>query len=232
MYPLILKRTWERRKTMKTDNELQRRYVMDELAWEPSVNAAEIGVSVNSSVVTLSGYVESYPQKWAAERAAERVKGIKAVADEIEVRLPGGWERTDSDIARAAVNVLEWNTLVPQDRVQILVQKGWITLDGTVEFHYQRAEAERAVRSLFGVKGVVNRINLKPAVSPEDVKDQIVEALERAAEVDAKRISVGATNGKVILKGSVKSWVEREEAERAAWAAPGVSEVDNCIEIA
>jgi osmotically-inducible protein OsmY len=217
---------------MKTDNELQRRYVMDELAWEPSVNAAEIGVSVNSSVVTLSGYVESYPQKWAAERAAERVKGIKAVADEIEVRLPGGWERTDSDIARAAVNVLEWNTLVPQDRVQILVQKGWITLDGTVEFHYQRAEAERAVHSLFGVKGVVNRINLKPGVSPEDVKGQIVEALERAAEVDAKRISVGATDGKVILKGSVKSWVEREEAERAAWAAPGVIEVANYIEIA
>lgn len=123
---------------MKTDNELQRRYVMDELAWEPSVNAAEIGVSVNSSVVTLSGYVESCPQKWAAERAAERVKGIKAVADEIEVRLPGGWERTDSDIARAAVNVLGWNTLVPQDRVQILVQKGGSLLTAPWSFTTRR----------------------------------------------------------------------------------------------
>ena len=217
--------------TTKLENELQRRYVMDELAWEPSVNTANIGVSVDSSVATLTGRVESYPQKWAAERAAERVKGVKAVANEIEVRVPGEWKRTDSDIARAAVNVLEWNTLVPQDRVQVLVQKGWITLDGSVE-HYQRAEAERAVRSLLGVKGVVNRINLKPAVSPTDVKGQIVEALERAAEVDAKWISVGATDGKVILKGNVKSWVEREEAERAAWAAPGVCEVENYIEIA
>jgi osmotically-inducible protein OsmY len=216
--------------TMKTDSELQR-YVMDELAWEPSVDAAEIGVSVDSGIVMLSGTVRSYPEKWAAERAAERVKGVKAVTDEIVVRLPGDFHRSDSDIARAAVNALEWNASVPRDRVQVLVQNGWITLDGSVEFHYQKAEAERAVRSLLGVNGVIDRINVKPLVSPADVKSQIVKALERAAEVDAKTIFVETRNGKVTLRGHVKSWVEREEAERAAWGAPGISVVTNTIEI-
>jgi osmotically-inducible protein OsmY len=216
---------------MKIDKELQK-HVMDELTWEPSVNAAQIGVSVDAGVVMLGGTVGSYPEKWAAERAAERVKGVKAVTDEIVVRLPGDFQRGDSEVARAAVNALDWNASVPQGRIQVLVQNGWITLDGTVEFHFQKAEAERAVRSLLGVKGVVNRVSLKPLISPVDVKSQIVRALERAAEVDAKKISVETRDSKVILRGAVKSWVERDEAERAAWAAPGVSDVENKIEIA
>ena len=216
---------------MKMDTELQR-HVMEELSWEPSVNAAEIGVSVDSGVVVLDGTVRSYAEKWAAEQAAERVRGVKAVSDEIEVRLPGESWRGDSEIARAALNAIEWNALVPHDRIKVLVQNGWVTLDGTVDRQYQRSEAENAVRNLLGVKGVLNRIHLLPLVSPADVKDQITRALERASEIDAKRICVEANDGKVTLKGSVRAYLEREEAERAARAAPGVLTVENRIELA
>jgi osmotically-inducible protein OsmY len=216
---------------MKGDKELQKQ-VMDELTWEPSIDSAEIGVSIDSGVVMLSGTVRSYSEKWAAERAAERVRGVKAVTDEILVRLPGDFARSDSDIARAAANNLEWNASVPPGRLQVLVENGWITLDGTVEHYFQKSEAERSVRSLRGVKGVVNRIHVRPPISPVDVKNQIVRALERAAQVDAKHISVETRDTKVILRGAVKSWVEREGAERVAWGAPGVSEVENNIEIA
>jgi osmotically-inducible protein OsmY len=216
---------------MKIDKELQQQ-VMDELAWEPSIDAAEIGASVDSGVVMLSGTVRSFPEKWAAERAAERVKGVRAVADEIVVKLPGTFQRDDADIARAALNTLEWNASVPRGRLQVLVENGWITLDGTVERYFQKSEAEMVVRKLLGVKGVVNRITVKPVISPTDVKNQIVRALARTAEVDAKRISVETRDAKVILRGAVKSWTEREAAERAAWAAPGVSDVENQIEVA
>lgn len=215
---------------MKIDKELQKQ-VMDQLAWEPSIDAAGIGVAVDSGVVMLSGTVRSYPEKWTAERATERVKGVKAVTDEIVVRLSGDFERGDSEIARAAVNTLEWNASLPHGGIQTLVENGWITLDGTVKYYFQKVEAERAVRSLLGVKGVINRINVRPQISPGDVKNQIIKALERAAQVDAKKISVETRNTKVILRGAVKSWVERDEAERAAWAAPGVSDVENKIEI-
>jgi osmotically-inducible protein OsmY len=216
---------------MKIDKELQKQ-VMDELIWEPSIDAAGIGVSVDSGVVMLSGTVQSYPEKWAAERATERVKGVKAVTDEIVVRLPGDFERGDSEIARTAVNTLDWNASLPHGRIKAIVENGWVTLDGTVEYYFQKVEAERAVRGLLGVKGVTNRVNVRPVISPGDVKGQIIKALERAAEVDAKKISVETRNTKVILRGAVKSWVERDEAERAAWAAPGVSDVENNIEIA
>jgi len=216
---------------MKTDSELQR-HVMEELAWEPSIDAAGIGVSAEGGIVTLSGEVKSFPEKWAAERAAQRVSGVRAVTDQIVVALLGGSQQSDTDIARAAANSLEWNVSVPRNRVKVLVKDGFITLDGKVDFYFQKAAAENSVRHLTGVRGVYNQLAVKPVVMAADVKSKIEKALERAAEVDAQKISVEAHNHRVILRGQVRTWLEREEAERAAWAAPGVSDVQNDIRIA
>jgi osmotically-inducible protein OsmY len=213
-----------------TDLELKRN-VESELDWEPSVNAAEIGVAVKDGIVTLTGHVQSYWQKIAAERAASRVSGVKAVANELEIRLPASSERTDEDIAHAAVNALAWSVSVPADRIKVKVSKGWITLEGTVEWKYQKAAAEKAVRDLTGVKGVVNLVEVKPRASTVEVKAAIEAALKRSAEVDASRITVEADGDKVILRGTVRSWSEREEAERAAWRSPGVRFVDNRITV-
>lgn len=206
--------------------------VESELNFEPSINAAEIGVAVKNGVVTLSGRVPSYWEKVSAERAAARVSGVKAVANELEVRLPGSSERTDEDIAQAAVDTLRWSVLVPQDRIKVKVSKGWITLEGNVDWQYQKSAAEKAVRKLYGVLGVSNLIEVKPQVSKAEVKTSIEAALKRLAEVDANRIRVDTEDGKVVLSGSVRSWFEREEAERAAWAAPGVRSVEDRIAIA
>jgi len=216
---------------MRTDTELQRG-VMEALAWDPSIDAAGIGVSSESGIVVLTGIVKSLPQKWTAERVAQRVAGVKAVTDAIIVKLPGDSERSDADIARAAVNALDWNVSVPRNRVKVVVEHGRITLDGDVRFHYEKIAAERAVRHLIGVTGVSNLISVKPPkVSVGDVKQRIEQALERAAELDAGKISVEAVEGKVTLRGTVNSWTERDEAEWAAWAAPGVSRVENDIRI-
>jgi osmotically-inducible protein OsmY len=216
---------------MKTDKELQRD-VLDELAWEPSVDAAEIGVSVENGVVVLNGVVKSLNQKWTAERVAQRVDGVRAVTDELVVKLPGDSQYGDADIAQAAVNALDWNASVPRDRIKVLVEHGLVTLQGTVEYHFQKDAAETAVRNLKGVRGVSNTVAIKPRASAGDVIQAIKRALHRAAQVDAERISVEAREGKVILRGSVRTWAEREDAERAAWAAPGVSDVQNDIRIA
>jgi osmotically-inducible protein OsmY len=216
---------------MRTDTELQRD-VMNGLAWEPGVDAAEIGVSVESGIVALNGTVKSLSQKWTAERVAQQISGVKAVADELVVKLPGDSERTDTDIARAAVNALDWNESVPRNRVKVVIEHGRVTLQGEVQFQYEKVAAEHSVRSLVGVRDVSNVISVKPPrVSPSDVKNKIEQALERAAALDARTISVEAANGKVILRGSVRSWAERDEAEWAAWAAPGVSRVENDIRV-
>ena len=202
-----------------------------ELAWEPSVNAAAIGVAMKDGIVTLTGRVSSLAEKYAAARAAVRVVGVKAVVNEIEVGLPLADRRSDEEIARTVVTSLISHASVPLDRVKAHVSQGWVTLEGTVEWDYQREAAERAVRHVRGIKGVIKRIIVQPAVTanPDVVKAQIEAALKRSAELDAQRITVETQGSKVILRGRVRSWVERQEAERATWAAPGVTEVENLI---
>jgi len=215
---------------MKTDLQLQRD-ILDELQWEPSIDAAEIGVTVDGGIVTLTGRVTTYTEKLAAERAAQRIAGVKAVANDVEVNFNGTAERTDADIAKLAVDTLKWRALIPEDRVKVAVSKGWVTLEGQVDWQYQRAAAEDAVRPLLGVRGVINDIVVKPRASASDVKTRIEAAFRRSAEVDAKKVRIEAHGGKVTLHGDVRSWSERQEAERTAWAAPGVSSVENQIAV-
>ena len=213
-----------------TDEKLERD-VISELEWEPSLNAIDIGVSVEDGVVTLRGNVRSFAERFRAERVTGRVFGVTAVVNDLNVRLTTEYRRTDSEIAEAAVTALKWNTLVPPGRVMPLVANGWITLTGTVNWQYKKDAAARAVRYLPGVKGVINNIIVRTQVDATDVRDKIEAALGRSAERDTRRIEITVEDGKVTLSGNVHSTVEREEAERAAWAAPGVQEVDDQLAV-
>jgi osmotically-inducible protein OsmY len=215
---------------MKTNSALQQD-VIDELSYEPSLDAMNIGVVANDGVITLTGTVTSYSDRYAAEHAAERVAGVKAVADETKVDLPPLHQRSDQDIAAAALNAMSWNMLVPSGAIQVRVDAGWVTLDGTVDHNYQRTAAENAVRHLTGVSGLNNLITLKPAISTSGVKEKIEGAFRRAADVDSKHIGLKVTGNKVVLSGTVSSWTERREAEYAAWSAPGVWQVENDLRV-
>jgi osmotically-inducible protein OsmY len=216
--------------TLSGDMQLKK-HVEDELSWEPSVNAAAIGVGVKNAIVTLSGHVSSYPEKRAAEAAVSRIHGVRALANELDVRFPADRPRTDEDIAQAAAFALAWHPSIPKDHVKIQVSHGWITLEGAVDLEYQRIAAERAVEYLMGVHGVNNLVTIKAAPVRAGVKSEIEAALKRYAAVEAQHIFVDIQGNKAILSGHVNSLVEKAAAARAAWKAPSVRWVENNIEV-
>jgi VCBS repeat-containing protein len=215
---------------MKTDSQIQQD-VIAELKWEPAVDATTIGVAVIDGVVSLSGTVSSYAHKWHAERAAERVNGVKSLAISIEVELPGSSARSDVDIARAAENALQWVSYLPKDAIRVVVESGWITLSGQVDWDYQRQTAASAVRYLVGVKGLTDLITLKTRDSSSGIKSDIEAALKRRSDGDARDISVAVKAGEVTLTGTVPNWWQREAARESAWAAPGVQRVIDKLNI-
>ena len=212
------------------DKEL-RQDIIDALDWDPSVESANIGVAVNKGVAILSGHVPNYAQKYAAQRIVKSVKGVSGIADELEVRYPGFVGQTDEDIAHRAIQVLDWDVVLPAGAVKVRVSKGWVTLEGQLDWDFQRRAAEANIRRLGGVLGVTNEITLKTRVQPQDVVRRIEAALKRDAELEARQIRVSAVDGKVTLDGTVHSWRERDAIERAVWSAPGVRSLSDNLHV-
>lgn len=215
---------------MKTDLEIQKD-VLSELKWEPFITASEIGVAVKNGVVTLSGTVDSYLKKVTAEKAAKRVGGVKAVAEEIEVKTTGSLTKNDTQIAEAALNALKWNSAVKEEKIKMKVEDGVVTLDGEVDWEFQKLSAQKQIEDLIGVKRIINNITIKSSIPATDLKLKISNAFHRSATLDSEKIQIETSGSKVILKGTVRSWAEKNDAENAVWAAPGVNKVDNQLEI-
>ncbi|KAA9040610.1 BON domain-containing protein [Ginsengibacter hankyongi] len=215
---------------MKTDSQIQQD-VMDQLKWEPYLNAAQIGVAVKNGIVTLSGQVDTYSKKLIAENAAKKISGVKAIAEDIQIGVSPAYNKTDAEIAEAVLNALKWHTAVQEEKIKVKVEDGYVRLEGEVEWNFQRKNAAAAIENLAGVRSVINLITVKPKITASDIQDKINEALKRSATIDAGKITAEVIGSKAILRGKVRSFAEKEDAENAAWFAPGITAVESKIEI-